>query len=143
MQKKRINIAEKYPRYFAAAKKTEQFAELSDDQEANLASLETHIESIESENVALKEKAPEVPAHGANTEETPELVVANLAVSEEAAKISALESKVDSLMALLDKKPAAEATVVRTDATSEGGGQAPKKMMSSVEVELNRLHGVK
>jgi hypothetical protein len=143
MQKKRINIAEKYPRYFAAAKRTEDYAELTDDQEANLASLETHIESLETENVALKEKAPEVPTPEANTEETPEPVVANVAVSEESSKISALEAKLDSMMALLDKKPAADGTVITTDARSEGGGKAPKKMMSSVEQELNRLHGVK
>jgi len=160
MKKKRINLAEVFPKYFSASKRTEKFAELTDEQEVTLASVDSRIAELEEELEALKasqaseddeEKAlDEDEDKKAADEDEEEMAAAEedkdeakKAKSPESVKIAALEAKLDKMMALLDKKPAADGTVITTDARSEGGGKAPQKMMSSVEQELNRLHGVK
>jgi chromosome segregation ATPase len=154
MKKKRINLAEVFPKYFSASKRTEKFAELTDEQEVTLASVDSRIAELEEELEALKasqaSEDDEDEDKKAADEDDEEMAAAEedkdeakKAKSPESVKIAALEAKLDKMMALLDKKPAADGTVITTDARSEGGGKAPKKMMSSVEQELNRLHGVK
>jgi chromosome segregation ATPase len=151
MQKKRINLAERYPRYFAATKRTEKIAEITDEQAITMASVDSRIAELEEELEALKaSKASEDEKNSASEDEDEKKAAADedekeakKAKSQESIKIAELESKLDKMMAILENKPATEGTVINTDARSEGGGNAPRKMMSSIELELERLHGVK
>jgi chromosome segregation ATPase len=158
MQKKRINLAKVYPKYFAASKRTEELAELTAEQEATLASVDSRIAELEEELEALKagkatseeeeEKAmdEEEDKKAANEEEEDEMAEGHdkekKAASPITQQLAALTETVNQLKAALNNQGAANHTHITGDATSEGGGKKAAKPISSIEQELNRLHGI-
>lgn len=131
MKKIRVNLAEDFPKYFAATGARDPFAEISEDDKSRLALLEGALAKADTlEQEIAQMKAEDKSAALAAKEEE----VASL----QAEKVS-LEAKVQELEAKLSTMPAAEETVIK------GGDPKPftTKAKSSVEQELDRLMGIK
>lgn len=149
MKKKRINLSEKYPRYFAATGRTENFAELTDEDSELIQKLEdklTKLEELEAKEGEEEEESASEEEDENNAMENEEEESAseeeddNQAASITPQAFAALQAKVSDLEKTLKKTPGAMATVIDTDASQEGGGKKKvqaKNYATSVDKELD------
>ena len=132
MKKIRVNLAEDFPKYFAATGARDPFAEISDEDKSRLALLEGALAKADTlEQEIAQMKAEDKSAALAAKEEE----VASL----QAEKVS-LEAKVQELEAKLSTMPAAEGTVIEGE--DPKASSSKPKAKSSVEQELDRLMGI-
>jgi len=154
MKKKRVNLKERFPKYYGASKRTETFAELSEADEEVLQNIEDKLDELQEEIEELKEKQEEEEEEEENTdpsaaeeeeeeeeeEEQPKSKAKNKAAAGSDPKLAALEAKLAKLEKLISNKPAADGTVIDSDEGSEGRKKAPvKKYATSVDAEMERL----
>lgn len=132
MQKKRVNLAEQYPGYFATAELTDNFAELTDVEIGRLDKIEA---ALTAKAEAAAAPAP-APAAEAPVVQAAAPAPATPAAPAEDPKYAALLARLE----VLEGKPAASATAVRDDLTGEGKDKnPPKTYATSVDAELERF----
>lgn len=152
MKKKRVNLKERFPKYYGASKRTETLAELSEADEEILQNIEDKLDELQEELDELKEKQEEEeeeePADTAaaeeeaeeEEEEEPKSKAKKEAAAGSDPKYAALEAKLAKLEKLIANKPSADATFVDTDERGEGKSKARvKKYATSVDAEMERL----
>lgn len=134
MKKTRVNLAEKYPNYFAATEMPADdcFAELTDADISRLEKLEAKLTpaapAAAAEAPAAEAPAPAAPAAAAPVEDP---------------RIKALEDSIAELKAQLNGSPAAAHTAVTTDASAEGkNGNATDRVKGETEQMLDKLLGL-
>lgn len=153
MKKKRVNLKERFPKYFGASKRTESFAELSEADEETLQNIEDKLDELQEELDELKEKqeeeeekettdtaAAEEEEEEEEEEEQPKSKAKKNAAAGSDPKYAALEAKLAKLEKLIANKPSADATFVDTDERGEGKAKnRVKKYATSVDAEMERL----
>lgn len=135
MKKTRVNLAEKYPNYFAATERPAEdcFAELTDADISRLDKLEAKLTS------AATSAAAEAPA--AETTAAAAEAPAETAAVEDP-RIKALEDSIAELKAKLNGAATTHTAVVTHAGTEGATGKAKDRVKGETEQMLDKLHGL-